>query len=134
MTEPIEVLVTPQAVRDDGSVPFVAPQQGVAPTSDPHLTTKAYVDAEVTSAIDTIMAAHESAPDPHPGYEQETQKDAVNGYAGLNAGGRVTAEVTVPHLGTLAARPAAGYALGHLYFATDASLNARTGRLQTWSP
>ncbi|MBL8756334.1 MAG: hypothetical protein JNK15_23775 [Planctomycetes bacterium] len=34
-------------MRDDGSVPFVAPQSGVAPTAPAHLATKQYVDDEV---------------------------------------------------------------------------------------
>lgn len=40
-----EIQVAPKAVRDDGSVPFVAPQTGVAPTAAGHLATKAYVDS-----------------------------------------------------------------------------------------
>lgn len=40
-----EQVVAPRVVRNDGSVPFVAPQPGVTPTAAAHLTTKAYVDS-----------------------------------------------------------------------------------------
>lgn len=33
----------------------------------------------------SAVSAHESAPDPHPGYQLESQKDVANGYAGLDA-------------------------------------------------
>jgi hypothetical protein len=45
-------------VRDDGSVPFTSPQsQTATPTKDQHLTTKIYVDS--------LLAAHNRANDPH---------------------------------------------------------------------
>ena len=42
-------------------------------------------DAEVTSAI----ASHAAAADPHTGYQLESEKGAVNGYASLDANSRV---------------------------------------------
>lgn len=42
-------------------------------------------DTEVSSAI----ATHEAAADPHTGYQRESEKDAANGYAGLDANARV---------------------------------------------
>lgn len=46
-----EIIQNPKAIRDDGTVPFLQPQPGVTPTASTHLTTKAYVDAAVTTAI-----------------------------------------------------------------------------------
>ncbi len=80
MTEPVEVLVQPRAVRDDGSVPFVAPQGGVAPVASTDLATKASADAADTAAI----AAHVAASDPHAGYQKESEKGAASGYASLD--------------------------------------------------
>lgn len=45
MAEPPEIHLAAKAVRDDGKVPFLRPQEGVAPTSANHLATKAYVDS-----------------------------------------------------------------------------------------
>lgn len=42
-----EQVVAPRVVRNDGSVPFVAPQPGVTPAAAAHLATKAYVDDAV---------------------------------------------------------------------------------------
>jgi microcystin-dependent protein len=42
-------------------------------------------DSEVTSAVST----HAGAADPHIGYQKESEKDQNNGYAGLDADGRV---------------------------------------------
>lgn len=44
-------------VKTDGSTPFIAPQKGVDPTKDQHLTTKKYVD--------TLLRKHLHAKDPH---------------------------------------------------------------------
>ena len=44
-------------IKNDGSVPFSAPQKGVAPTLDQHLTTKKYVD--------NAIFKHEVNVDPH---------------------------------------------------------------------
>lgn len=44
-------------VKTDGSTPFTAPQTGVDPTSDNHLTTKKWVS--------NLLKAHTSASDPH---------------------------------------------------------------------
>lgn len=43
-------------------------------------------DARVASGI----ATHEAASDPHTGYQKESEKDAANGYAGLNSATRTT--------------------------------------------
>lgn len=42
------------------------------------------------AASDAELAAHEAAADPHTGYQKESEKDAANGYAGLNASSRTT--------------------------------------------
>jgi hypothetical protein len=42
--------------------------------------------AELSSSV----SAHEAAGDPHTGYQKESEKDAVSGYAGLNAASRTT--------------------------------------------
>lgn len=44
------------------------------------------IDGTITLDIDD----HNSAADPHTGYQKESEKDAVSGYAGLNASSRVT--------------------------------------------
>jgi hypothetical protein len=44
-------------------------------------------DSEVSAAV----AAHEAAADPHPGYQRESEKGQANGYAGLDATGKVPA-------------------------------------------
>lgn len=44
-------------VRTDGTTPFTAPQSGVTPKIDQHLTTKRYVD--------NVMFTHEVSVDPH---------------------------------------------------------------------
>jgi len=41
--------------------------------------------------IDSSVSAHAGAADPHTGYQKESEKGAVNGYAGLGAGGLVSA-------------------------------------------
>ncbi len=38
---------------------------------------------------DDPVPAHEAAPDPHPQYQKESEKDQPNGYAGLDAQGKV---------------------------------------------
>lgn len=48
--------------------------------SDPH-GDRAYADAAV--------ATHAAASDPHTGYQRESEKDAANGYAGLDANARL---------------------------------------------
>lgn len=46
--------------------------------------TETYADA---AAADEVTA-HEGESDPHTGYQKESEKDAANGYAGLNASSR----------------------------------------------
>jgi hypothetical protein len=50
--------------------------------------------AEATAAA--ALAAHVGAADPHTGYQKESERDAVSGYAGLNSSSRITkgADVT----------------------------------------
>lgn len=43
-------------------------------------------DSEVTAAI----AAHEAAADPHTVYQRESEREAANGYAGLDGAGKLT--------------------------------------------
>jgi hypothetical protein len=43
--------------------------------------------AEATAAA--ALSAHVAAADPHTGYQKESEKDAANGYAGLNASSRI---------------------------------------------
>lgn len=54
--EQINKVIKP-LVKNDGSVPFIAPQSGVNPIVDQHLTTKKYVD--------NIIFKHEVSTDPH---------------------------------------------------------------------
>lgn len=69
-----ESVVAPKAVRDDGSVPFVAPVAGVAPTAPEHLVTKSYADGlsggggphQPLDAELTALAALASAADKLP--------------------------------------------------------------------
>lgn len=49
--------ITKPLVKTDGTTPFVAPQGGVTPITDQHLTTKRYVD--------NLMFKHEVVADPH---------------------------------------------------------------------
>lgn len=49
--------ITKPYVKSDGTVPFVAPQSGVTPITDQHLTTKRYVD--------NAIFKHEVSVDPH---------------------------------------------------------------------
>ena len=44
--------------------------------------------AEATAA--TALANHVAAADPHTGYQKESERNAVSGYAGLNAASRIT--------------------------------------------
>lgn len=46
----IERMLSPHVLKD-GSVPFVRPQSGVAPTQDSHLATKKYVDSSIYSHL-----------------------------------------------------------------------------------
>lgn len=41
-------------------------------------------EAEVTAIVDTSIANHAAAADPHAGYQKESEKDAAGGYAGLS--------------------------------------------------
>lgn len=41
------------------------------------------------SAVASSLATHAGAADPHPGYQLESEKDAANGYAGLNGSGKL---------------------------------------------
>jgi hypothetical protein len=62
MAEPLEIHQAPKAVRDDGAVPFLRPQEGVAPTAANHLATKQYVDDEVAGGGGGGGGAPTSAP------------------------------------------------------------------------
>lgn len=42
-------------------------------------------------ALDTDLTTHAAAADPHAGYQKESEKAAANGYASLDAGGKVPA-------------------------------------------
>lgn len=68
MPEPVEILVQPRAVRDDGSVPFVAPQRGVTPTAADHLATKAYVDGGGGGGVTAHADLTGLSADDHPQY------------------------------------------------------------------
>lgn len=50
--------------------------------------TDAQAAAEANAA--TALAAHAADPDPHTGYQKESEKNAASGYAGLNASSRIT--------------------------------------------
>ena len=85
-------------------------------------------DSEVSSAITT----HEGAADPHTGYQKESEKGVANGYAGLDATGKVPS-VQLPafvddvlEFANLAAFPATGTA-GVIYVALD------TNKVYRWS-
>ena len=85
-------------------------------------------DSEVTAAITT----HEGAADPHVGYQKESEKGIANGYAGLDATGKVPS-VQLPafvddvlEFANLAAFPATGTA-GVIYVALD------TNKVYRWS-
>lgn len=49
----------------------------------------AAADPHTGYALDIDLTTHAAAADPHTGYQKESEKDAVNGYAGLDAGGLV---------------------------------------------
>lgn len=55
------------------------------PTDDNEAARKSYVDDTAAAEVD----AHESAGDPHPGYQKESEKGSANGYAGLDGSGNV---------------------------------------------
>lgn len=40
-------------------------------------------------ALDSDLAAHEAASDPHTGYQKESEKNAANGYAGLDGSSKL---------------------------------------------
>ena len=46
-------------------------------------------DAAAFGQIGSAIATHVGLPDPHTQYQKESEKDAVNGYAGLDAGGLI---------------------------------------------
>jgi hypothetical protein len=48
-------------------------------------------DPHTQYTLFTELTAHEGAADPHTVYQKESEKDAVNGYAGLGATGRLAA-------------------------------------------
>lgn len=49
------------------------------------------VNGETSAPISSNWAFdHEAAADPHTGYQKESEKDAVSGYAGLNTNSRIT--------------------------------------------
>lgn len=77
-----ESVVASKAVRDDGLVPFLAPQPGITPTVAAHLTTKAYVDAAIAAAIAALPPATGQLP---IGYILHT-KVATNPGTGLGYG------------------------------------------------
>lgn len=59
-------------------------------------TARAAADTTLTTSISTEVTdraaadtAHAGASDPHTGYQKESEKDAANGYAGLDAGSKV---------------------------------------------
>jgi hypothetical protein len=49
----------------------------------------AVLPSAAETVVDAAIAAHESAADPHTGYQKESEKGAASGYASLDAGGTV---------------------------------------------
>jgi len=49
----------------------------------------ATTDFDAAGAATAAVVAHEAAGDPHAVYQKESEKGAVSGYAGLDAGGKV---------------------------------------------
>lgn len=47
-------------------------------------------DGATDTELSTAISNHEAAADPHTGYQKESEKDAANGYAGLNSSSRTT--------------------------------------------
>jgi len=58
-------------------------------TSDHGLLLGLEDDDHPQYALDTDLTAHVAAADPHTGYQKESEKGAVSGYASLDAGGKV---------------------------------------------
>ncbi len=56
----------------------------IASTANPHAVTAGQVGADSAGTAATAVSNHEAAPDPHPGYQLETEKNQPSGYAGLN--------------------------------------------------
>jgi hypothetical protein len=56
-------------------------------------STHAAVQAAAEATAAGALASHVAAADPHTGYQRESEKDAANGYAGLNASGLVPASL-----------------------------------------
>lgn len=83
--------VAAEAIDDQtaAEVPFT-PAGSIAATD-----VQAAVEEVATDAA-ADLSAHEGAADPHPGYQQESEKDAAGGYAGLDGGGLVP----IAHLAT----------------------------------
>jgi len=48
-----------------------------------------YTDGEAGIVADTKVTAHVALPDPHTQYQLESEKDAANGYAGLDASSKI---------------------------------------------
>lgn len=76
--------VSVTSIRDENGVPFASSVNGVT-NGDAH----DHVGGD-GAQIDHAGLSNLAVGDPHTQYQQETEKDAVSGYAGLNAVSRIT--------------------------------------------
>ena len=60
-------------------------------TDKPVSAAQATADASVATAASNALSSHVSDPDPHTGYQKETEKGQANGYASLDGDGKVPA-------------------------------------------
>lgn len=74
-----------QRESEKGNANGYASLDGSGTVPDAQIPATIARDSEVTTAISN----HEAAADPHTGYQRESEKDAANGYAGLDANARV---------------------------------------------
>lgn len=84
-------------VRADGTIQVVsaavvsnAPAGSIAATNVQAALNELDSEKEATGTAAAAVAVHEGAADPHTGYQKETEKNAANGYAGLDAASRTT--------------------------------------------
>lgn len=78
-----------QAKSEKGQPNGYASLDGSGLVPDAQLPSGIARDSEVSTAVTAAVNTHEGAADPHTGYQKESEKGQVNGYASLDVGGKV---------------------------------------------
>jgi hypothetical protein len=76
--------------RVSGLVAALAAKEDVGVADAAVAAHEAAANPHPTYATDADLAAHVAAADPHTGYQRESEKNAANGYAGLNGSSKLT--------------------------------------------